>query len=293
MFKFLSLFKNPKFVLTLTLLIVIPFITYNLFQLQINNILGVKTQQQPSPQPIISPPPASGSSPTATPETSHFLSPTPLPILSKSTYTIALYGDSMVDTMGENLEYLDTALKVKYPQTQFKLYNFGIGSQNIEQGLNRFSQSFIYQTRNYPPITQIKADVIVLGSFAYNPFSPHDKNKHYTTLLQLINQAKNTGADLYVLAEIAPLKVGFGKGPGGVNWSEEVAAKHVKNIQEQIGNAISLSKGQNVGLINVYQASQDSKYGNAIYVNPNDGIHPSGDGHALTANLIVKTIKLK
>ena len=88
-------------------------------------------------------------------------SPSPAPKLSKSTYTIALFGDSMIDTMGENLDYLDKALKAKYPQTNFQLYNYGIGSQNVEEGLARFENNFSYQSRNYPPIGQIKPDVII------------------------------------------------------------------------------------------------------------------------------------
>ena len=44
--------------------------------------------------------------------------PTPSPIvLRKSLYTIAIFGDSMVDTMGENLEYLQKILSHKYPNT--------------------------------------------------------------------------------------------------------------------------------------------------------------------------------
>jgi len=76
----------------------------------------------------------------------------------------------MIDTMGENLDYMQKSLGAKYPGTTFKLYNYGIGSQNIEQGLARLNSSFSYQTRNYPPLSKISADVLILGSFAYNPF---------------------------------------------------------------------------------------------------------------------------
>jgi len=61
--------------------------------------------------------------PSSTP-TQKLLSPTPYPLIptpyplnpAKSLYTIAIIGDSMVDTMGEVLEYLDSALKKKYKQ---------------------------------------------------------------------------------------------------------------------------------------------------------------------------------
>ena len=76
--------------------------------------------------------PIAAESPTLTPA----LTPSPIPlstpiltpiILKKTSYSIAIFGDSMVDTMGEKLEYLQETLGKKYPQTKFDLYNYGVG----------------------------------------------------------------------------------------------------------------------------------------------------------------------
>lgn len=69
-------------------------------------------------------------------------------------YKIAIFGDSMVDTMSEQLEYLQANLKIKYPNILFEYYNFGIGSQNVLEGLARFHQPFSYKTRNFLPLPQ-------------------------------------------------------------------------------------------------------------------------------------------
>ncbi len=213
--------------------------------------------------------------------------------LSKSSYTIAAFGDSMIDTMGENLDYLETSLKNKYPGTLFKMYNYGIGSQNITEGLNRFHSSFNYKTRNYPPIDQINPDVIILGSFSYNPLSPYDRATHQQKLAALINEARNTHATIYQLAEIAPLKNGFGRGPGGIDWQEEMIKTHVGHIIEQLDDTVSTAQAQQVYLINAYQASQvDGKYGNRLYVATHDGIHPSIEGQIFVANQIAAGLKL-
>ncbi|OGD97374.1 hypothetical protein A3A49_00990 [Candidatus Curtissbacteria bacterium RIFCSPLOWO2_01_FULL_38_11b] len=284
---FPRIIKNPKFILFITILCTISLAAYS-YLLSDQNILGKKTQEskivstsnsnqsQSQPQPAISP------------------SPTPSPKLSKTTYTIALYGDSMIDTMGENLDYLSKSLGALYPKTTFKFYNYGIGSQNIEQGLARWDKEFQYQNRHYDPIDQIKPDVIVLGSFAYNPFPAHDKNRHYIKLKELVSKAKLYTANVYLLAEIAPLNNGFGRGPGGINWPEDLAAKQTNNIVEQLENPITVSKSDNVTLINAYKESlMIGKFGNPVYISSNDGIHPSVEGHVLMANLIAKTIKLK
>lgn len=219
--------------------------------------------------------------------------PTPLVLLNKTSYSIAIFGDSMVDTMGEKLEYLQKKLASKYPRTEFRLYNYGIGGQNIEQGLGRFESTFVNRERNFPPIPGLIPDVLIIGTFSYNPFSTHDRNKHYTLLKELIIKARTSSSHVYLLAEIAPLKTGFGKGKNGVNMTEDIAYQHALNIIEQLDNAVNLSASENIPLINVYYESRTSgSFGNPYYVNSDDGIHPSVAGHLLTADLIVENISL-
>src|SRR3990167_1320370 len=238
--------------------------------------------------------------PTSTPTTT--LSPTPSPSLSPSTnpavilkkklYTVAIFGDSMVDTMGENLEYLQKALVNKYPKTTFKLYNYGIGGQNVEQGLARFESSFVNRERNFPPIPTLNPDVLIIGSFAYNPFSTHDRNRHYSLLRDLLARAKTLSSKIYLLAEIAPLRTGFGAGKNGVNMSEDTAYQHALNIIEQLDDVINLSAQENVPIINAYYASGiEGKFGDPYYVNQDDGIHPSFAGHVFTAEIIAAKVK--
>lgn len=284
--KIAFLFKNPKYVLILTLVIVIPFVAYNLIKSPSEKVLGREVQTSE-----VLAPPLKSAIPTPSPSPSQRAS---LKLL-KSSYTIAIFGDSMVDTMGENLEYLQKSLKAKYPQTSFNLYNYGMGGQNVAQGLERFGSAFSYQSRSYPPITQIKADVIIVGSFAYNPFASHDKQRHQEILARLVSEAKATGAQVYLLAEIAPLKVGFGVGPSGINWPAELANMQAEHIVEQLENVFFLSKSLNVPFISAYSLSKstDSKFGMKVYVNGSDGIHPSVQGHVLMSNLIAASLKLR
>lgn len=222
------------------------------------------------------------------------VSTTANPKPAKTSYSIAIYGDSFVDTMGENLEYLQGSLKRRYPNLTFNFYNYGIGSQNVQQGVERFDSAFDYKTRHYPPITSLHPDIIIIGSFGYNPFSPHDRNRHWQVLTQLVQKAKNTGSTVYMLAEVAPLKNGFGKGPGGVNWGDDAANLQAQHITQQLQNAVYLARDHlKVPLIDAYNPSTvDGTFGNPKYVNKNDGIHPSELGHQFMADLIAKTIKL-
>lgn len=232
-------------------------------------------------------------SPTLKPTSLPTFTPTPTAIvLRKSLYSIAIFGDSMVDTMGENLEYLQKILRSKYPNTSFKLYNYGIGGQNVEQGLARFDSSFTNRERNFPPIPALNPDILIIGSFAYNPFPTHDRNKHYTLLRELLIKAKQISSDIYLLAEIAPLKNSFGVGKNGVNMPVAVAYEQALHIIEQLDDVENLSRAENIPLINAYYVSKiDGKFGDPYYVNRDDGIHPSVAGHVLTAELIAGKIK--
>lgn len=212
----------------------------------------------------------------------------------KLTYKIAILGDSMVDTMGERLEYLEHNLKAKYPDTEFLLYNYGIGARNVVEALGQIYNEFNNRDRHFPPLAVLQPDILIVGSFAYNPFFPHDRNKHWLGLAALIQEAKKVAPKVYILAEIAPLKRDFGKGPNGVNWDNDTVYIHATHIIEQLENAVGLSKSLGVPLIDVFAVSQtnEEKEGSWRYVNPSDGIHPSVAGHELTAEIISKTISL-
>ena len=214
------------------------------------------------------------------------------PVLKKSSYVVAIYGDSMVDTMGEHLEHLQAIFKQVYPNTIIKYYNYGVGSENVSMGLLRFDKPLLYKERNYPPIQEINADILILGSFSYNPYFPHDSEKHKNELTKLINEAKKVAKRVYLLAEIAPLGDGFGKGERGINLEDVKAKKHAEYIIDQLDNTVSLAKSLNIPLINTYYPSQtEGKFTSSIYVSIDDGIHPSDYGHKFIADLIAKTMK--
>lgn len=284
-----SSLKNHK----LLILLVSGIILFLTFSVAATQSFPNTTYPVPTPLPqkekviVVSSPPTSTSSPIVTASPSAKVAVKEALKLPKPTYSIALIGDSMVETMGENTDYLQKSLSAKYPTTQFKLYNYGIGGQNIEQGLNRFSLPFNYKTRNYPPLPEIHPDILIVGSFSYNPFADHDRTKHSRLLREMINQARGASGRVYLIAEIAPLKTGFGKGVGGINWLEDKAATQALHIIEQLDNAVTLAKTENVPLINAFQSSKtEGNYGNPAYVAPHDGIHPSIAGHVFMANLI-------
>lgn len=256
------------------------------------SVMGAQTEITstiPSPTLIPTIPPTLTISPTDIPTPT--ITPKPAQTIKsakKNSYSIAIYGDSMIDTMGERCEYLEHSLKRLYPNVNFTLYNYGKGSENVEMGLNRWNNRLDYQDRHFPSITELKPDIIILGSFAYNPFSPYNRDRHWVGLTKLIETARSITPSVYQLAEIVPLRKNFGKGPNGVNWEESTAYEHSGHIVEQLENAVSLSRNLNVPLIDVFHSS----IGVGGLNNAGDGIHASVAGHEFTADIIAKTINL-
>lgn len=280
-------------------IIILIFLSLGIFVWVLLSSRETNLEQVPSPATlgetrtavILSPTPTPTPSPSPSPSPRPSINPKPTP--NKSSYIIAAFGDSMVDTMGENLDYLDKEMTAIYPTTKFKFYNFGVGSQNVVEAGKRFDSPLVYKDRNYPAISQINPDIIIISSFAYNPLSPYNKSVYLSGLKEVINKAKSTNAQIYLLAEIAPIRVGFGKGVGGVNWSDAQVQTHVGYIFQNLDGAVNLASQEKIPLINAYEKSQvDGKYGNKIYVGSHDGIHPSIEGEVFMAEIIAETLKL-
>lgn len=259
---------------------------------------------KPSPPPKTLAPnsvlPLSTSMPTVTPQIAQRIETINEPEAQKQTpskknYILAFIGDSMVETMGGGLPYVYKELKKAYPKTDFVLYNYGIGSENLLEATSRLSIPYSYKDRKFPPLSELGADIIVTGSYSYNPITPFDKNEQWLLLADFINKIKVLAPKVYVLTEIAPIENNFGKGIGGVNWPQEIVSPHVANIFSGLENSLRLAETLEVDVINVFKESKlsDNKYGDPKYVSTNDGLHYSEDGQVLTAKVIVDTIELQ
>ena len=221
--------------------------------------------------------------------------PSPGPQLQKQFYSIALIGDSMVDTMGESGDYLRLELAKKYPNVQFVIYNYGKGARNVTQGLADYHEPFTYKDRTYKSIDTVKPDIIIVGSFAYNPFSPHDRNQHWLQYTRLVQEAQKTTPHVYMLAEIAPVRSGFGLTPNGVAWDPQSAWSHTGKILEQLQNVLSLSQTLHIPVIDSYTPSlnEAGTEGKRELINSADNIHPSVVGHEFIAQKIVEKLQFE
>jgi len=235
-------------------------------------VAGESVSASPTPRLIYG-------SPTIAPN----LHPTPLP--KKQEYTVSFFGDSMVETMGKDMLDMKRSFSARYPLTLFKFYNYGKGAENIEDAFNRIKNLGVEYS---------KSDIIVMGSYAYNPFIPNDIEKHTRYLALLTKYLQTKANKVYLLSELSPKKVAFASGAPGINYSADEAYAKATEIISLLENTINWSRKNEVPLINVYALSQkdSDKSGDSRYISSSDNIHPSEEGKRFTAEVVAATVEL-
>lgn len=213
----------------------------------------------------------------------------------ESRYTIAFLGDSMIDTLGQDLGLVQDELKRVYPLTAFTLLNYGVGGENIVSGLERVTRDTVYLGQHRPSLLSQQPDVIVIESFGYNPFTFEmgALEQHWLSLAYIVDAIKANlqGTKIVIAATIAPNSRTFGDGASGLSFSQEDKWQRTQTIKSYLENALRFAQSERIPLADVYHASLDSAGdGKELYVNPGDHIHYSDLGRQLFARTVVNTI---
>jgi hypothetical protein len=212
----------------------------------------------------------------------------------KTTYTIAILGDSMVDTLGNDLPHLKTILKQTFPNYSFALLNYGQGATDLENGLYRLTNATKYLERVFPPLLSYKPDILVVESFAYNHWSGQsfDLDRQWLTFAKIIDKVKEVSPDTKIIlaATIGPNSNTYGDGK--LNWPQHLKWDAALVTRAYLQNLINFATSEKYPLADAYNPSIGSDgNGLAAYINQGDHLHPSDAGKQLFSQKIVETIK--
>jgi len=216
--------------------------------------------------------------PSSTP-IAHYLEPS---LKQSDAYTIIFVGDSMIDSLGENFDYLKQDLEDYYPRTVFGLFNYGYGATNILSLDKRLNLKTTYNGKANKAILERELDIIIIGSFGHNPLSEmplEDGLRKQVEILdevvlQLVVEKPNTL--IIFLSEFAPSEDNYARGV--VDLSSEQRSIWVRERKAYIENHIDYAKNHNIPLINVYEESMVNGDVDLDYINKDNYIHPSSTG---------------
>lgn len=201
---------------------------------------------------------------------------TPLP--RTKTATIALLGDSMIQTMYQ-VEPLKNLLLASLLTYNFKILNFGVGATSIDSGRERL-----------PQVLSQNPNVVVVESFAYNA-GGLTLDHQWEILGKIVEKIKEKGAQPVILSTICPNSTIYAKGIGGLNWNDEQRKQASQTTKSFLENAVKFAKTSNLPLADAYDSSCDSGgEGLSKYIDPASHLHPSALGHELVSQKISEAV---
>lgn len=206
--------------------------------------------------------------------------------------TIALLGDSMIDTL--NLDHLQSSLQQYFPNRKFEIFDYGVGSSDIEYALYRLKNDYRYQGQLHKALLSLKPDIIVIESFAYNNFGNTQDgfNRQWLALGAITTEIKNNLPDTKILltSTIAPQSSHFANGSGTTYTAIEKIEK-TSTIKLYLQKLNNFASSQGFPLADAYTPSLDSKgQGLTDLISSSDHIHPSELGSQFFSDIISRAL---
>jgi len=214
---------------------------------------------------------------------------------ARTQVTIALLGDSMVDTLGPDFPELTAELSAYYPQTSVAIINDGAGGTNIDDGFLRVAHDHEYLGEKRPALFTLHPDIVVVESFGYNPYSYDEGalDRHWMALADMVDILREylPDAKIVIATTIAPNAGVFGDGAANISYSPTDKQEHVTTIKSYLESTTRFAESQRLPLADAYHASltRDGN-GKLEYINAGDHIHYSPEGRAFFAKILAKTI---
>jgi lysophospholipase L1-like esterase len=219
----------------------------------------------------------------------------PVRTVKPKVYTVALLGDSMIETLGERAPDLASGLKVFFPGTSWNVLNYGIGATQAESAIERILKPFTYGGKKRLALSDAKPDLVIVESFAYNPYARgvQDLPRYETQLTRLFYTLNSTLQNVPIILAVAMAPDGntFGDGAPGIRFTPQEKTEKVKTITAYQSTAVRFARSNNIPLADAYSPSLlDNGNGNPVFISAKDHIHYSAAGKMLLTQKIIETV---
>ena len=210
------------------------------------------------------------------------------------TLTIAVLGDSMIDTLGSDLVDLRNNLRQQLPNYHFNLLNYGYGASTLEYAHYRLNHDYNYLGQQYPSLLSQKPDIIIIESFAYNNYGNQQSgfDKQWMELGAITTDIRKSlpNTKIILAATIAPNSVIFANGAPGTNYTSLEKIEKSSTIKLYLQNLVNFANSQQFPLADAYHPSLSGSEGQNRYISTTDNLHPSTEGARLFSSILANTI---
>ncbi|HOY61439.1 MAG TPA: SGNH/GDSL hydrolase family protein [Candidatus Woesebacteria bacterium] len=207
--------------------------------------------------------------------------------------SLALVGDSMIDTLSEDI--CQNSLHKYFPGTKFNLLKYGYGSTTIESVIKRLTETTTYLDKENPALLSLSPDIIVIESFAYNNFGNSQKGieKHQKLLQEITDliKEKSPSSKIVLASTIAPNSISFASGLKNMHFSAFEKIEKTNTIKLYLQNLINFAKKNNLPLADAFSVSLFGENGSSDYIDSVDNLHPSNLGTELFCDILAKSLK--
>lgn len=205
----------------------------------------------------------------------------------------------MIETAGPGLPALAGELKKAYSGKSFELINQGVGGTRLGYGFWRLTNEYESQGKKHPPLVSLDPDIVLLESFGYNNGSDGPRNGgliHFRQMHCKIIETiyEQTSAKIVCVVPIAPNPERFLETVSNfMHTPSEIRRWMAQDRTEYLEEFERIATEMQLPLANVYRATLSSQQNGVpldVFIDPKDSIHPSEQGHILTAQIIVETM---
>lgn len=208
--------------------------------------------------------------------------------------TIAVLGDSMIDTLGTNIPQLQKALIPYFPGKKFKILNYGVSATTMEYALSRLTKDYQYLGKSVSSLVSQSPDIVIVESFAYNNFgntqSGFDKQSQLITNIISTIHDKLPRANLLLAATFSPNSMIFANGSPDIKLNNLEKVERTTTIKNYLENFVSYAKDHHLPVADAYHPSLVQNDGNRNLINSKDNIHPSSYGGEFFCNILAKAL---
>lgn len=207
--------------------------------------------------------------------------------------TLALIGDSMIDTLSDNI--CQNSLQKYFPNIKFNLLKYGYGSTTLESVIKRLTETTTYLDKEKPALLSLSPDIILIESFAYNNFGNSQKGieKYQNLLKEIIDLIKEKSPETKIIlaSTIAPNSISFASGIKNMHFTALEKIEKTNTIKLYLQNLINFAKNNNLPLVDAYSLSLFGDNGASQFIDSVDNLHPSPLGTELFCDVLGKSLK--